>query len=789
MKNIDEWLAEISIQSNLYKEFNGMDKSESLREILKFFLDNNVGVGTGTSYYYLTDNSGFEARANLYYGKVALFKVILLVNAFGKQNVEIKVEKVRKAENNLKRVQDISKELKKGSMDLFNISHYYTQTQHAQSNYTNFKLLVSKLKHAIDIYNNNINKIVDKELMLKNIRISNFKKIIKASVTFDNENDNLKVLVGTNNAGKTSFIQGVLIGYHALSLLDKSDRLEYDEYGQLIVGSQTGVRYDKIPFLLSELIDLFNCNARANMAKGVVFCTFYFENEMYIEIGARLVAETYSVFISRCSQGISHQAIVNFIDRPITLIPSFFNVVTDEERKTPARYNSMLKSGNYNQLFRNILLDLKNINEDDAGVEVIQENKFFELQKLVRDIFGIQNLDVSFNPEEDEYIIATYEVTDNINNRNKIDRIDISTLGMGTLQFIQVIAQILLGKPSMILLDEPDAHLHAKLQVEIIKLFEQFSNKYKTKFLIATHSKDIINSVNPHNVVMFNSKSELIGVEEYDAGFIGLIRNLGATTEELVGLNLGKRVVIVEGIDDKENLDFLCKEAGVNKCKNYNMIKILPLGGRKNVLTNQWDKFITIEDNEFKKLAVFDRDFRPIEKQKEDANKLRKKGFGVVEWSKKEFENYLLIPDIIAKVINEEYPQTHVIESQDIIDVINMTYEETKESIVFEYEKCMEIERKKEIKNSTGDKIADIELSKPDQIDIRRKVNSYLKSQEVGDIVCGKETIDSIRVQLIIKSTPTREDFVKKIISKMIKTNKYHSDIDLFISNIKEMIE
>lgn len=774
MKTMGAWVSDIKYRFMREQIFLDLADNVNFNKVISLFEGMKFYVGDITTYYYYDDGC-VESRGNIYYSNIGLFKICIKVLVSDEVVGDIKIEKIRRSENHLERIQDIGDQLNE-NWDIMFEKKFYDWNENS---FNSFIDDIEKLKETVDTYTGNFNKISDTELILNEIHVYNFKKITKAKVNMSN---NLSILVGLNNAGKSSFIQGVVMGYQALFSLYKNQRIKYDIYGQVCFDSQPSIRIEKFPFLLGNLSDLFNKNVRASMSKGLPLFRFEFDNNLYIEVNGRLVGEVFSVYIGDCSKGITKNSLKNFLDRPITLIPSFFNVVINEERKSPARYNSMLKTGNYNQLFRNILLDLKEKNKEDIFEDPMID-KFYKLQQLVEKVFDIKDLDVEFIPEDHEYISATYKVEKS--DGKSYERIDISTLGMGTLQFIQVVAQVLLGNPIIILLDEPDAHLHSKLQVQIINLFKEFSDEYDVKFLIATHSKDIINSVNPRNVLSFNDKSELVNIDS-NGGFIDVMKSLGATTEEIIGLNIGKRIVIVEGDDDSLYIRKLCDKFKISQKANYNLINFIPVGGRQNVLSNQMNKFLTeVNDlDDFYKVAVFDRDYRFEEQQTEDAEKLRKKGFEVIEWTKKELENYLLVPNRIASVINEKYPQGSTIFPQQIEKIIEDVYMESKDDIIFEFEKIIELREKRKIEKSTNDKYEDIVLKKESQIKCRKEARTYVEDQIKSNIICGKEVLKRIRTDLILIKTPTKDEFVLDIISALDK-----ADLDDEMRHLLETLE
>lgn len=57
---------------------------------------------------------------------------------------------------------------------------------------------------------------------------------------------------------------------------------------------------------------------------------------------------------------------------------------------------------------------------------------------------------------------------------------------------------------SILLLDEPDAHLHIVLQKQIYDLLQKISYQRACQLLIATHSEVIIDNTSPEKIICFN---------------------------------------------------------------------------------------------------------------------------------------------------------------------------------------------------------------------------------------------------------------------------------------------
>lgn len=768
--------------------FPALKDNEYLKKVMSIFDNHNINPGTnGTYYYYGKSQTKVEIRRNMYYKNIGLFKFVATFDT-DKNSCKILNEKMGRSEKNRKRTHDIVNYLGNNSLIILNKTYIFSNI--IDDNIIRFESDLKRIIKSIDKYKKTLAfNSSSEELKLKKVMIENFKSIKTSEISFD---ENLQLLVGVNNAGKTSFLQGIILAYRSLDRLFEDNKLAFKN-NELIVGySVQGVRINDIPFLFDNYRELFHVDI-SYPNKPIKFCRFEFQNGLYIDFGMSLIGEVFSVRVINCSVGILKTKLERFLNRSVSLIPSFFTVTLNEERKSKGRYNSLLKSGNYNQLFRNILIDLKEFDEDDSDLEndieqniipigTEEENKKLNvLTDNLQRLFNIQNLRINFDPLKDEFIKVTYPIPKT--NGESVE-MDISSLGMGTLQFIQVVAQTLLGTPFLVLIDEPDAHLNANLQKEVIRFFENLSINYNVNFLISTHSKDIINCVSPKQVLHLRN-GHISNIKNTN-NIIEIFKELGASTEEIVGISIGKRIILVEGSDDANYIKHLCSVIGIDRLNNYELINFMDFGGRSGVLTNQLEKYIQHNFDDIKKLAIFDRDYRFLSSQIDDAEKLRKKGFDVLEWSKKEFENYLLNYNLIIKTLQKEYYIT--ITTDELDSVINKYFEKVNDDVCFEIEKNIVLQKQKELRKESGIKVKKLDLSKKDEIECRKQARQYLEENNLKDILCGKDILNCIRISFIKNNTPSQSEFIFKLIDN-INIEETHDDIKKLIELINSMAQ
>src|SRR5690606_21649512 len=101
--------------------------------------------------------------------------------------------------------------------------------------------------------------------------------------------------------------------------------------------------------------------------------------------------------------------------------------------------------GDSNNYLRNIIREISN-----------DESKWQRFNTSINSIYPNTSVDVIFDMDASEYIM--------VNVSNGALALPIDSVGTGLLQVIQVFAYIEYFNPKLILLDEPDAHIHPTKQ-------------------------------------------------------------------------------------------------------------------------------------------------------------------------------------------------------------------------------------------------------------------------------------------------------------------------------------
>lgn len=135
--------------------------------------------------------------------------------------------------------------------------------------------------------------------------------------------------------------------------------------------------------------------------------------------------------------------------------------------------------GDANLVLRNILLRLSRPDCQDDWTEFLGD---------LRKLFGDIDIKVSYNEDIDEHIMVHL-------NASGSGWVPIELAGTGVLQAVQILGYVHYFHPSVILLDEPDSHLHPNNQRLLCKLLQGVAEERDTQVFLTTHSRHVVDAL------------------------------------------------------------------------------------------------------------------------------------------------------------------------------------------------------------------------------------------------------------------------------------------------------
>lgn len=227
---------------------------------------------------------------------------------------------------------------------------------------------------------------------------------------------------------------------------------------------------------------------------------------------------------------------------------------------------------------------------------------------------------------------------------------EIAWMGHGLQMWLQTMWFITRAKRNnTVILDEPDVYMHPDLQRRLLR-FIRGRNQQR---IIATHSTEILAEANPNNILIVERSSPSSTFTTSLPAVQRVIDNIGSAQNlPLTRLWNAGRLILVEGKDLKllkRFQDLIFPETP----NPFDALPNMPIGGWSGwpyavgsamLLTNAFDEQILT-------YCVLDSDFYPERVVRDRLAEAVEKNVRLHIWSKKEIENYLLIPSAIKRLL------------------------------------------------------------------------------------------------------------------------------------------
>lgn len=313
----------------------------------------------------------------------------------------------------------------------------------------------------------------------------------------------------------------------------------------------------------------------------------------------------------------------------IVHIPPLSGTERDEPRRDRGYQDVLVGQSRPGEILRNLLLEISE-----------SEEHWNELQDQIKNLFKIELGKPQYS-EAQPYIVCEY-VEENVTRP-----LDLANAGSGFLQVLLILAFFYARPAAVLLLDEPDAHLHVILQREVYDLLRKIASQRGCQLIIATHSEVLLDATDPPNVLAFlgDHPRPLLHEVERDALREALKRL--STIDLILARDIGS-VLYVEGPTDQRILSEWAKILNHPARDFLNRPYVHWLAGRS--LREARDHYFALRAafSRIRAACLLDGDNRD-----EPDAEVTKSGLRVFRWQRYEIENYLLVPDAIKRFLGE----------------------------------------------------------------------------------------------------------------------------------------
>jgi len=504
--------------------------------------------------------------------------------------------------------------------------------------------------------------------LLHYIEIENFKRFgDKQRIELDHP----AVLIGPNNCGKTSAIQ-------ALALWSQAVRTWFDVRKESSAKERTATSLNRLNIVAVPVTRtrFFWHNTRVRKGNKDV--------PMTITVGVDFKGVVRALPMRFRSQGdelvycTPDDSVIGDLDLighaaalKVELLYPMSGLDTEEPLLQPGRVDVLLGQGRTADVLRNLCLSVARTSDED-WLRVVQ---------LMRRLF---NVDLG-EPEE----TSRGTITLSYRQLGVKEPLDISSGGRGMLQMLLVFAYLFSHKRSVLLIDEPDAHLEILRQKQVYVLLRDIANENSSQVVMVTHSEVILDEALDSNLtLLLEGRADDLARKQ---DIRNSLKHFGA--DHYVKARERGYVLYVEGGTDIDMLRALSERLGHpvfklwdERINSFYVQNNYPLQSADAELERVEGGFgVTPRDHfnglrnllpTLKGLAILDNDGQSRQDRDEGTLKIR-------YWRRYEAENYFITPEVLRDYAYRKYPASDLF-TQQARAAVDEVLAETLKDLVFD---------------------------------------------------------------------------------------------------------
>jgi ABC-type molybdenum transport system ATPase subunit/photorepair protein PhrA len=443
--------------------------------------------------------------------------------------------------------------------------------------------------------------------MLTKLTIKNFKKLEYAEFELDRS----VVFVGPNNSGKTTALQ-------AISLWELGLR----QWAQQIhkpTSMATINRYDIYATPVPSVRQLWKDLKVENHVIEIIATGF--SSGKNWRIGFQFIYANPESINCRLISEMDLDIFQNGLLEQVGFLPPLSGLAAVEDKLPIGSIRARIGEGRTAEVLRNLCW------------LVYEQNRWQELAQLIQDLFQVKIDPPEFNELTGRLTVTYQEI-------NQQQSMDLANTGRGFQQILFIFSYLFFQKNTILLVDEPDAHLEILRQKEIYHRLSALVKSQQSQLIMATHSEAILNeAASTDKIIAFLGTPHLVNSKRQ---IVKALTTIGFDQYLLAAQK--KRIIYLEG-----STDFLMLKAWA-KVLNHPLLSYLTDNPFvKYVANNPLDArnhFYGLKEAvpDLKGVALYDRLDR----------KLQSTDLQEFMWQRREIENYLPIPSVVERYIEKQ---------------------------------------------------------------------------------------------------------------------------------------
>jgi predicted ATPase len=327
------------------------------------------------------------------------------------------------------------------------------------------------------------------------------------------------------------------------------------------------------------------------------------------------------------------------LDLTVVHCPPFSGIGSEEKRMDRGAQNLEIGRGKPGDIIRNLLLEVFQ-----------QDSDWNSLVADIEELFHIRILDPVYDESFTPFILCEYlPGIPKGKGKNGLSALDIASGGSGLLQVLILLSYFYARPASVLLLDEPDAHLHVILQRQIYDRLRSVASKRECQLIVATHSEVILDGTSPARVVSFLGKPHKLVRDDQRDQVREAMKRL--TTLDLLNAEQRRQVLYCEGESDFKILEAWARVMNHRALRFFETPFFHSNEGRNPREARAHLFALRAIHPDLQGLLLLDGDNRDF-----PLHEIEAQGLTIHRWTRYEIENYLLVPSAIHRFLERETP-------------------------------------------------------------------------------------------------------------------------------------
>lgn len=334
---------------------------------------------------------------------------------------------------------------------------------------------------------------------ITSVTIRRFKRLEAVQVALDDST----LLIGANNSGKSSILQAI----HFAVSISQSARLIGE--GLAWRNDAFELSFNPAQLIYSPVADVLSLATGGTLQEPrptQIEIEFLGDDGSRCTVGLRR-GRNRNIAVSIVGRQLGERFMD--LENPFTVYaPGLAGVPKEERYLSPGVVRRIVARGDANLALRNVLRMLRaNGPSWDLFIQDMQS------------IFDGIDITIDFDENTDENIQVRFRLPGG-------PLLPVDAAGTSILQASQILAYVALFKPQVLILDEPDSHLHPDNQRALCDLIYRLASSRRFQALISTHSRHVLDAMKSNASVVWLSKGRVI--DEPDLSATAMLLDLGA---------------------------------------------------------------------------------------------------------------------------------------------------------------------------------------------------------------------------------------------------------------------